>query len=194
MSTGIEKKMKLTQMKHWYCLGGENPEDHKFIRMKVVTMLTWVAENENDVGEMEMQWSMGKKMMKEEMENSNVVTCQFWQSLWLRDKGRQRKEGTTKPLHHTCKACHNHPKDVELTCNTHGETHDKLLGLRGGNHLQQMKPSLSLLNTSSSWMMRLMDNNTTQMNSMLSIWKKRQKIPTRNKLIDENMMKKGMTI
>ena len=65
-----------------------------------------------------------------------------------------------------------------MTHKTHGETHDKLLGLRGGNDLQQMKPSLSLLNmTSSSWMMRLMDNNlkeekddgTTQMNSMLSI-------------------------
>ena len=32
--------------------GGEDPEDHKFIRKKVVTMLTLVAENENDVGEM----------------------------------------------------------------------------------------------------------------------------------------------
>ena len=42
-------------MKHWYCLGGENPKDHRFIRMKLVTMLTWVAENENDVGKMGMQ-------------------------------------------------------------------------------------------------------------------------------------------
>ena len=36
--------------------GSEDPKDHKFIRMKVVTMLTLVAENENenkdDVGEM----------------------------------------------------------------------------------------------------------------------------------------------
>ena len=34
-------------------LGGEDPEDHKFIRMKVVTMLTQVAENDTDVNEME---------------------------------------------------------------------------------------------------------------------------------------------
>ena len=36
--------------------GSEDPEDHKFIRMKVVTMLTLAAENEskneNDVDEM----------------------------------------------------------------------------------------------------------------------------------------------
>ena len=32
-------------MKHWYCLEGEKPKDHRFIRMKVVTMLIQVAEN-----------------------------------------------------------------------------------------------------------------------------------------------------
>ena len=36
-------------------LGGEDPKDHKFIRTKVVTMLTLVAENDNDVDEMKMQ-------------------------------------------------------------------------------------------------------------------------------------------
>ena len=33
-------------------LGGGNPKDHKFISMKVVTMLTRVAENDTDVNEM----------------------------------------------------------------------------------------------------------------------------------------------
>ena len=42
-------------MKHWYYLGGEDPKDHKFIRMKVVTMMSQVAENESNVGEMGMQ-------------------------------------------------------------------------------------------------------------------------------------------
>ena len=31
-------------MKHWYCPEGEDSEDHKFIRMKVVTMMSQVAE------------------------------------------------------------------------------------------------------------------------------------------------------
>ena len=30
-------------------LGGEDPEDHKFIKTEVVTMLTQVAENDTDV-------------------------------------------------------------------------------------------------------------------------------------------------
>ena len=34
-------------------LGGEDPEDHKFIRMKVVTVLTQVAEKDTDVNKME---------------------------------------------------------------------------------------------------------------------------------------------
>ena len=38
------------------------------------------------------------------------------------------------------------PKDAQLTHNTHGETHDELLGLSGDDDLQQMKPSLPLLN------------------------------------------------
>ena len=37
------------------------------------------------------------------------------------------------------------PKDVQLTCNTCGETHDELLGWSGDNNHQQMKPSLPLL-------------------------------------------------
>ena len=34
-------------------LGGEDPEDHKFIRTKVVTMLTQMAERDTDVNKME---------------------------------------------------------------------------------------------------------------------------------------------
>ena len=36
--------------------------------------------------------------------------CQFWQSLWKTEtKGRQRrKDGTAKPLHHTCQMCNSH--------------------------------------------------------------------------------------
>ena len=34
-------------------LGGEDPEDDKFIKMEEVTMLTQLAENDTDVNEME---------------------------------------------------------------------------------------------------------------------------------------------
>ena len=34
-------------------LGSEDPEDHTFIRMKVVTMLTQVAEKDTEVNKME---------------------------------------------------------------------------------------------------------------------------------------------
>ena len=34
-------------MKHWYCLEGENPEDHKFIRMKIWVTETWYQANKN---------------------------------------------------------------------------------------------------------------------------------------------------
>ena len=34
-------------MKDWYCLEGENPEDHKFIRMKIWVTETWYQANKN---------------------------------------------------------------------------------------------------------------------------------------------------
>ena len=52
----------------------------------------WEAETWNEVDKMGMQWSMGKKMMKEEMENSNVIMCHFWQSLWWRNKRKTQKK------------------------------------------------------------------------------------------------------
>ena len=49
-------------------------------------------------------------------------------------------------------------KDAQLTPNTHGETHDELLGLSGDDDLQHMKPYLPLLNeTPPLRMMRLKD-------------------------------------
>ena len=41
---------------------------------------------------MGMKGSMGKKIMKEEMENSNVIMCHFWQSLWCRNEGKTQKK------------------------------------------------------------------------------------------------------
>ena len=35
---------------------------------------------------------MGKKMIKEEMENSIIVTCHFWQDPWWRNKGETQKK------------------------------------------------------------------------------------------------------
>ena len=46
----------------------------------------------NDVNKMGIQWSIGKKMMKEEMENSKVIMCHFGQSLWWRNKGKTQKK------------------------------------------------------------------------------------------------------
>ena len=61
-------------------------------------------------------------------------------------KGRQRrKEVTAKSLHHTCQTIIPIPNDVQLTQNTHGETHDELLGLSGDNDHQQIKTLLPLL-------------------------------------------------
>ena len=51
------------------------------------------------------------------------------------------------------------PKNVQLTHSTCGETHDELLGLIGDDDLQQMKPSLSLLNMMLSSLMILKDKS-----------------------------------
>ena len=45
--------------------------------MKMVTMLIWVAETWNEVNKIGMQWSMGKKMMKEEMEKQQCDSMLF---------------------------------------------------------------------------------------------------------------------
>ena len=60
---------------------------------------------------MGMQWSMGKKMMKEEMENSNVIMCWFWQIPWQEERQEEYKEERKvhhKPLCHTCQMCDYH--------------------------------------------------------------------------------------
>ena len=41
---------------------------------------------------MGMTGSIGKKIMKEEMENNNVIMCHFWQSPWWRNKGKTQKK------------------------------------------------------------------------------------------------------
>ena len=73
--------------------------------------------------------------------------CWFWQSPWQKDKKEDKEEKKAQPNIYTIHAKHviTIPKDVQLTCNTHGETHDELLGLSGDNDLQQMKPLLPLL-------------------------------------------------
>ena len=65
-------------MKHCDHPESEDLRDHKFIKMKVVTMLILMAETWKEVDKMGMKGSMGKKkVMKKEMENSNVITCCF---------------------------------------------------------------------------------------------------------------------
>ena len=74
------------------------------------------------------------------MENSNVVMCQFQQSLWQTDKRkmvlaefmaeRQEENKEEKKAQSNLYAIHaKHvitiPKDVQLTGNTHGESHNK---------------------------------------------------------------------
>ena len=51
----LEKKIKVNINETLCCPEGENPEDHKFIRVKVVTMLTWVAKTCKEVDKMGMQ-------------------------------------------------------------------------------------------------------------------------------------------
>ena len=64
--------------------------------------------------------------------------CQFWCRIHGKEiKGKQRrKEGAAHPLHHTCKACHNHTKGCKVDLPIPMErilpptpTQDELLGL-----------------------------------------------------------------
>ena len=71
-----------------------------------------------------------------------------------------KEENKAQPNIYTIHAKHviTIPKDVQLTHNTHGETHDELLGLSGDGDLLQMKPSLPLWQAMPPlWMMRLKD-------------------------------------
>ena len=92
---------------------------------------------------------------------SDVVTCWFWQSQWQKERQEENKE--EKKVQQNLYAIHAKsviaiPKLAQLTRNTHGETHNELLGLSGDDDLQQMKPSLPLLNeTPPLRMMRLED-------------------------------------
>ena len=50
--------------------------------------------------------TMGKKMMKEEMENSNVIMCQFWHSSWLERQKENKEEKKAQSNLHTMHAKH----------------------------------------------------------------------------------------
>ena len=74
---------------------------------------------------------------------SYVVTCWFQQSPW--QKERQKEDKEEKKVQQNLYTIHDKsviamPKDAQLTHNTHGETHNELLGLSGESNLQQMKP------------------------------------------------------
>ena len=79
---------------------------------------------------------------------SNVVMCWFRQSPWQKVRQKEDKE-EKKVQQHLCTIHAKHTiamsKNAQPTCNTHGETHDELLGLSGDDDLQQMKPLLPLL-------------------------------------------------
>ena len=51
----LEKKIKDNIKENAVPPEGENPKDHKFIRMKVGAMLTWVAETCNELNKIRMQ-------------------------------------------------------------------------------------------------------------------------------------------
>ena len=89
-------------------LGGE---DHKFIRMKVVTMLTQVAGKDTDVNKMENNNLSIRRRWWEEVEMQQCCKMLVLaKSVAKREtKERQRrKESTAKSLHHTCQMCHSH--------------------------------------------------------------------------------------
>ena len=53
-----------------------------------------------------------KAIMCQEDDEKGKCSDVVWQSLWQETKGGQRrKEGTAKPLHHTCQTCHNHTQE-----------------------------------------------------------------------------------
>ena len=98
---------------------------------------------------------------KKKKKCSDVVMCWSWQSLW--QKERQKEDKEEKKVQQNLYTIHaKHvipiPKDIQLTHNTCGETHNELLGLIGDDDPQQMKPSLPLLKeTPPLRMMRLKD-------------------------------------
>ena len=55
----------------------EDPEDHRFIRMKIQ-----VAETQDEVDENGDERKHGEEDNEQRNGNSNVITCHFWQSLW----------------------------------------------------------------------------------------------------------------
>ena len=69
-------------------------------------------------------------------------------------QNKDKEEKKAQPNLYTIHAKHviTIPKDAQLTCNTCGENHDELLGLSGDEDLQQMKPSLPLLNETTAIM------------------------------------------
>ena len=98
VQTEKEKKMRLMWMKcvnwrrrsskyecHWYCV--------KTLRITSLSeqRSRWL-KHEMRLIKMGMKGSVGKKIMKEEMENSNVITCCFQQSPWWRNKGKNAEE------------------------------------------------------------------------------------------------------
>ena len=169
-------------MKHWYSLDSENAKDHRFIRMKMVTMLIWVAETWNEVNKMGMQWSMGKKMMKEEMENSNVITCCFWQSHWWRNKGKTQKKMLPPKLYTI------HAKHVTIileniqiasqytqwkSCKE--ENNNSIHGAELKQRRQENKTMKDEF--SASYLTKKTEARRRKMNFLLTIWKRRQYPP-----------------
>ena len=97
VQTEKEKKMRLMWMKHinWRRGSGRcewNTGTARRVKPLRITSLSeqrsWWLKHEMRLIKMGMKGSMGKKIMKEKMENSNVITCHFQQSLWWRNEGK----------------------------------------------------------------------------------------------------------
>ena len=101
MQTEKEKKMRSMWMKHVYWRRRSRKYEWntgtawKVKTPKTTSLSEWRSgwlKHERRLINMGMTWSMGKKIMKEEMENSNVIMCHFLQSPWWRKERKTQKK------------------------------------------------------------------------------------------------------
>ena len=101
MQNEKEKKMRLMWMKHviWRRRSSKYEWNtgtaQKVKTPKTTSLSEWRSgwlEHERRLIKMGMKWNMGKMIMKEEMETSNVIMCHLRQSPWWRNKGKTQKK------------------------------------------------------------------------------------------------------
>ena len=90
-----EEEDQVSMNKTLVLLGGEDPEDHKFIRMKAVTRLTQVAEKDTDVNKMENNNVSIRRRWREEEEMQRCCNVLVLAESMAkkRDKRKTKKKG-----------------------------------------------------------------------------------------------------